>query len=229
MVNSSDLQSGATDSFTVMMLLYLYGLYRGLAKVSYQISYSPEAERILFQIVSENEWDLSSARIHPISLKWFFQQDKLRNTLSYQLLKFCRRNTSDGSDITALGKNSHVLNVNAIAELIVGEHSYGASILVCLLTELVQTEGQEQEIISVVNLMATIVDIYPTISDQLCLLDIGNAARTLYCESSYTQSPQISTVVLVLIFKILCSVQHDTLSGDDSWLAVIVKVTNSTF
>ncbi|XP_004298232.1 PREDICTED: protein PRD1-like [Fragaria vesca subsp. vesca] len=226
--NSHNLELSSCQS-AILLILYISSLHdeRGLAKVSYQISYSPEAERILFQIVSENEWDLSSARIHPISLKWFFQQDKLRNTLSYQLLKFCRRNTSDGSDITALGKNSHVLNVNAIAELIVGEHSYGASILVCLLTELVQTEGQEQEIISVVNLMATIVDIYPTISDQLCLLDIGNAARTLYCESSYTQSPQISTVVLVLIFKILCSVQHDTLSGDDSWLAVIVKLINS--
>ncbi|PRQ38312.1 hypothetical protein RchiOBHm_Chr4g0412451 [Rosa chinensis] len=227
LVNSSDLQSGATDSFTVMMLLFLYGLYRGLAKVSYQIPYSPQAERILFQIVTENEWDLSSARIHPISLKWFFQQEKLRNSLSYQLLKFCRRNTSNGSEITAHGKNSHILNANAIAELIVGEHSYGATILVCLLTELVQTEGQEKEIISVVNLMATIVDIYPTISDQLCFLGIGNAVRTLYCESSYSQSPQISAVVLVLIFKILCSVQHDTLSDDESWLAVIVKLINS--
>lgn len=229
MVNSTDLQSGATDSFTKMMLVHLYGLYRGLAKVSYEIPFSPEAERILFQIVTENEWNLHSARIHPISLKWFFQQEKMSKSLSHQLLKFCRRNTSNGSDIIAHGKNSHVLDVNAIAELIAGGDNYGATILVCLMTQLVKKEGQEQEIISVANLMATIIDIYPTISDQLCLLGIGNAARTLYCESAYTHSPQISTVVLVLIFKILCSVQHATLSDDETWLAVIVKVTNLTF
>ncbi|XP_024192213.1 protein PUTATIVE RECOMBINATION INITIATION DEFECT 1 isoform X2 [Rosa chinensis] len=213
LVNSSDLQSGATDSFTVMMLLFLYGLYRGLAEVSYQIPYSPEAERILFQIVTENEWDLSSAGIHPISLKWFFQQEKLRNSLSYQLLKFCRRNTSNGSESTAHGKNSHILNVNAIAELIVEEHSYGATILVCLLTELVQTEGQEQEIISVVNLMATIVDIYPTISDQLCFLGIGNAARTLYLivkliNSITTKAADMWNHECLLVIGILCLILH---------------------
>ncbi|KAK9932951.1 hypothetical protein M0R45_020170 [Rubus argutus] len=99
MVNSTDLQSGATDSFTKMMLVHLYGLYRGLAKVSYKIPFSPEAERILFRVVTENEWDLPSARIHPISLKWFFQQEKMSKSLSHQLLRFCRRNTSNGSDI----------------------------------------------------------------------------------------------------------------------------------
>ncbi|KAK9902978.1 hypothetical protein M0R45_001369 [Rubus argutus] len=61
LVNSTDLQSGAIDSFTKMMLVHLYGLYRGLTKVSYEIPFSPEAERILFQIVTENEWDLPSA------------------------------------------------------------------------------------------------------------------------------------------------------------------------
>ncbi|KAK9932926.1 hypothetical protein M0R45_020145 [Rubus argutus] len=151
----------------------------------------------------------------------------MSKSLSHQLLRFCRRNTSNGSDIIAHGKNSHVLDVNAIAELITGGDNYGATILVCLMTQLVKKEGQEQEIISVANLMATIIDIYPTISDQLCLLGIGNAARTLYCESAYTHSPQISMVVLVLIFKILCSVQHATLSDDETWLALIVKLINS--
>ncbi|KAK9932918.1 hypothetical protein M0R45_020137 [Rubus argutus] len=184
-----------------MMLVYLYGLYRGLTKVSYEIPFSPEAERILFQIVTENEWDFPSARIHPISLKWFFQQEKMSKSLSHQLLRFCRRNTSNGSDIIAHGKNSLVLDVNAIAELIAGGDNYGATILVCLMTQLVKKEGQEQEIISVANLMATIIDIYPTISDQLFLL--------------------------VLIFKTLCSVQHATLSDDETWLALIVKWINS--
>ncbi|KAK9902977.1 hypothetical protein M0R45_001368 [Rubus argutus] len=125
----------------------------------------------------------------------------MSKSLSHQLLRFCRRNTSNGSDIIAMERIVMCLDVNAIAELIAGGDIYGATILVCIMTPLVKKEGQEQEIISVANLMATIIDIYPTISDQLCLL--------------------------VLIFKILCSVQHATLSDDETWLALIVKLINS--
>ncbi|BBG93462.1 putative recombination initiation defect 1, partial [Prunus dulcis] len=224
LVNSSDLQGGSTDPSTVMRLVYLYGLYRGLAKVSYQIPYSPEAERILFKILSENEWDLPSARIHPISLKWLFQQEKLSTPLSYQLLKFCGNNIGNG--IIVHGKNSHMVNINSIAELIAGGDNHGATLLVSLLTQLLEKEGHEHGIISVVHLVGTIIDIFPVASDQLWLHGIGSALRNLFCESTYTQSPQISTPVLVLIFKILCSVHHGTLSDDECWLAVTMKLIN---
>ncbi|CAB4293776.1 unnamed protein product [Prunus armeniaca] len=224
LVNSSDLQAGSTDPSTLMRLVYLYGLYRGLAKVSYQIPYSPEAERILFKILNENEWDLPSARIHPISLKWLFQQEKLSTPLSYQLLKFCGKNIGNG--IIVHGKNSHMVNISSIAELIAGGDNHGATLLVSLLTQLLEKEGHEHDIVSVVHLVGTIINIFPIASDQLCLHGIGSALRNLFCESTYTQSPQISTPVLVLIFKILCSVHHGTLSDDECWLAVTMKLIN---
>ncbi|KAA8548339.1 hypothetical protein F0562_000023 [Nyssa sinensis] len=59
LVNRSEFFYEAADSVTIEILVNLYGLYRGLAKMSYQISYSPEAERILFHLVTEKEWDLA--------------------------------------------------------------------------------------------------------------------------------------------------------------------------
>lgn len=225
LVNSSDLQGAGTDPITVMRLVYLYGLYRGLAKVSYQIPYSPEAERILFETLSETEWDLPSARIHPISLKWLFQEEKISGPLSYQLLKFCGRNVANDSDIIVHGNISRMVNVNSIAELIAGGDNHAAILLVSLLTQLLE-KGHEHDIISVLNLMTSSINIFPTVSDQLCLHGIGNAFQNFFCESTHTQSPQISRAALVLIFKTLCSVHHGTLSDEESWLAVTMKVTN---
>ncbi|KAM1049872.1 hypothetical protein ACFX11_031935 [Malus domestica] len=225
LVNSSDLQGRATDPIIVMRLVYLYGLYRGLAKVNYQIPYSPEAERILFETLSETEWDLPSARIHPISLKWLFQEEKISRSLSYQLLKFCGRNVANDSGIIVHGNNSRMVNVNSIAELIAGGDNRAAILLVSLLIQLLE-KGHEHDIISVLNLMTASIDIFPTVSDQLCLHGIGNALQNLFCESNHTQSPQISKAALVLIFKTLCSVHHGTLSDEESWLAVTMKLIN---
>jgi hypothetical protein len=228
LVNSSDLQSGATDSLAVMQVVNLYGLYRGLANISYQIPYSLKAEMILFQLLTENEWDLPSAIVHSVSLKWLFQQEKISKQLSYQVLKFCRSNSSNGTDIIVRGRNDQVLNVQAIAELVAAGDNYGAVILVCLLTQLAKDEGQEHDIISVVNLMETIINIFPVASDQLCLHGIGNAIYTLYYDSSYAFSPAILTATSVLIFNILSLVQPEILSDDENWVAVTMKVINLT-
>ncbi len=227
LVNGSDLQSGGTDSLAVMQVVNLYGLYRGLANISYQIPYSLKAEMILFQLLTENEWDLPSAIVHSVSLKWLFQQEKISKQLSYQVLKFCRSNSSNGTDIIVHGRNNRVLNVQAIAELVAAGDNYGAVILVCLLTQLAKDEGQEHDIISVVNLMETIINIFPVASDQLCLHGIGNAIYTLYYDSSYAFSPAILTATSVLIFNILSLVQPEILS-DDNWVAVTMKVSNLT-
>ncbi|KAH7521537.1 hypothetical protein FEM48_Zijuj07G0044100 [Ziziphus jujuba var. spinosa] len=223
LANSSDFQYRSTCSSTVMRLVYLYGLYRGLAKVTYQILYSPEAERILFQLLNETEWDLPSARIHPISLKWLFQQEKICKPLSDQILKFCRSNISNCSTIKDHGKNCTV-NVQALAQLVAAGDNYGATLLVCLLTQMVKEEVREHEIISLINLMTTIIDIFPAASDQLSLHNIANAIHTFYYESSHEKSSQISMAMLVLIYDILCSVHPETLSDDETWLAVTIKL-----
>lgn len=209
-----------------MRLLYLYGFYRGLAKVSYQIPYSPEAERILFQLVNDNEWDLVSIRIHPVAMKWLFQQEKFCEPLSDQILMFCRSSISYGSDITFQEKNGCIINVQAIAELVASGDNYAARLLTCLLTKLVKEEVQENDIISLLNLFTKIVNISPAASDELFLNNLGNAIYTLYSEKNLTLSSQISTPLLYLIFKILSAVHPETLSDDEIWLAVIMKVNN---
>ncbi|KAL5542709.1 hypothetical protein UlMin_010419 [Ulmus minor] len=217
--NCSEFQRGTTDLSSVTRLLYLYGLYRGLAKVSYQIPYSPEAERILIQLVNDHEWDLVSARIHPMSLKWLFQQEKFYGLLCDQILKFCRSNISSSSDIIVHNKSSCILNVQSIVELVAAGDNYGARIFVCLLTDV-----QEHDIIALVELLTTIVNISPAASEELCLQNIGNAIHALYHGMSHTSSSQISTAVLLLIFKIISSVQPETLSDDEIWLALITKL-----
>ncbi|KAF4365046.1 hypothetical protein F8388_001794 [Cannabis sativa] len=222
-VNGRNFQHRATDSSTVMRLLFLYSFYRSLAKVSYQIQYSPEAERILFQLVNDYECDLVSARVHPIALKWMFQQEKCCELLSDQILKFCGSNISHGSD-TTFNKNASSFNIQAIAELVASGDNYGARILTCLLMKLVKEEVEEDYIISLVNLLTKIVNVSPAASDELFLNNIGNALYTLYSEKKHSLLSEISTPVLVLIFNILSSVHSETLSDDEIWLAVIMKL-----
>jgi hypothetical protein len=228
LVNCSDLQSGAVDSLAVMRLVNLYGLFRGLAEMRYQIPYSLKAEGILFQLMTENEWDLPSTGIHSVSLKWLFQQEKISKQLSYQILKFCRSDSSNGTDIVVHGRNDQVPYAQAIAELVAAGDNYGATIFVCLLIELAKNDGQEHDIISVVNLVETIINIFPDASEQLCLNGLGKAIYTLYYDSSHTYSPQILMATSILIFNILSLVRPEILIDDENWLAVIMKVINLT-
>lgn len=226
LVNGNDFRHKTAGSSLVMRLLYLYGVYRGQAKVSYQIPYSPEAERIIFQLVNGNEWDLVSARIHPISLKWLFQQEKFCEPLSDQILQFCRSNISQNSGITFPEKNSGTVNVQAIAHLVASGDNYGARLLVCLWTKLVKEEDQESDIISLLNLVIAIISISPAASDELCLNSIGNAIHIFCNERIHTSSSQMSMTLLVLIFNLLSSAHSETLLDDEIWLAVIMKVNN---
>jgi hypothetical protein len=80
LLNSSDSHNWTTDSLTVTRLVNLYSLLRGLGNMNYQIHYSREAEEIIFQLINNGEWDLLSARIHTVSLKWLFQQENIINS-----------------------------------------------------------------------------------------------------------------------------------------------------
>ncbi|KAG2726365.1 hypothetical protein I3760_01G108400 [Carya illinoinensis] len=224
LVNSRDLQYGAADSLAVTRLVNLYALFRGLAKMNYQIPYSSKAESILFQLMTENEWDLPSSGIHSVSLKWLFQQEKISKLLSYQILRFSRSTSSNGTDIIVQGRNDRILSKEAIAKLVAAGDNYGATIFVCLLTDLAKDNGQEHDIISVVTLMETIITIFPAASNQLCLCGIGKAIYTLCYDTSHTFSPQIVKAISVLSFKILRLVEPEILSSDENWLAVTMKL-----
>ncbi|KAK6266107.1 hypothetical protein QUC31_016944 [Theobroma cacao] len=228
LVNSGDIFSGGIDSLTMMQVLNLYGLCRGLAKVNYEVSHSPEAERILFHILTESEWDLPSAMIHPVAVRWLFQQEKICKPLSYQLLKFCRRNCSDGNQIIIHGDKSHIMDVQVIAELVVTGDNYAAKLLMCLLVQLSEEGAQKHDIVAVVNLIATVINIFPAASDQLCLHGIGNAILTVvYYNSRHSSSSEFLVAILLLICNILSSVHPEKLSDGESWLALSTKLIDS--
>ncbi|MBA0764628.1 hypothetical protein Gotri_013959 [Gossypium trilobum] len=225
LVNSGDFLSGSIDSLTMMQVLNLYGLCRGLAKASNQVSHSLEAERILFHMLCRSEWDLPSAVIHPVAVRWLFQQEKISKPLSCQLLKFCRRDCSDGNKILIHRDNSHTIDVRVIADLVARRDNHAAKLLMCLLVELAEEGAQNQDIIAVVNLILTVINIFPAASDQLCLHGIGNAIlMVVYYNSSHSSSSELLLAILLLLFNILSTVHHETLSDGESWLALSTKL-----
>ncbi|KAJ6956321.1 protein putative RECOMBINATION INITIATION DEFECT 1 [Populus alba x Populus x berolinensis] len=226
LVNSSDLLCGIVDPLKMTQLINLYGLSRAAAKMNHQIPYSPEAERILFHLLNETEWDLPSSRIHLESLEWLFQQEKISKPLSNQILKFCRSNSSNRTQIIVHGENQ-IMNLQVISEMASSADNHVARLCVCLLIQLVEEESQEHDIISLVKLMAMIINIFPSASDQLCLHGIGHAIRTLYHNSSCGSSPQVSMAMTYLMFNILQSVHPEALCNDEAWLAVTVKLMGS--
>ncbi|XP_012078523.1 protein PUTATIVE RECOMBINATION INITIATION DEFECT 1 isoform X1 [Jatropha curcas] len=220
LVNSSE----ATHPLTMVQLVNLYGLYRSFAKMNYHNYYSPEAEKILFHLLTETEWDLPSSRIHLVSLKWLFQQEKLKKPLSYQILKFWRSNCSNATQIVVNGEHSQIINEQIIAELATSEDSYVARLLVCLLTQQVEEISQETDVISIVNLLATIISISPAASEQLCMNGFGNAIRSIYYNPSYFSSPSMFKATSLLVFTVLRSVHPEALCDDEAWLAVTMKL-----
>ncbi|KAF5950529.1 hypothetical protein HYC85_012522 [Camellia sinensis] len=223
LVNSSEFRYGASDSVPMELLVNLYGLYRGLAKKSYQISYSPEAERILFHLVTEKEWDLPSSRIHSTSLKWLFQQEKICKPLCNQILKLCRCNSSQGNHIIMHGNSSQNIGVHRIGELAASGDNFAATLLVYVLKDLIE-EHQDHDIVSVVSILAEIINIFPAASDQLCLHGIGSVIQNLYYYSRHSSSPMFM-VICQLTFSILYSVHSESLSDDDEvWLAITMKL-----
>lgn len=219
LLNSSDFHDWTTDNLMVTRLVNFYSLLRGLGNMNYQIQYSREAEDIIFQLINNGKWGLLSARIHSVSLKWLFQQESITESLCHQILKFCRNYNLEG-DAMINGSSNQTVNVQTLAELVSIEDNYGARIFVCILAQLAEEDGQEHDIISVLNLMATMIHLCPAASNQLSLHEIGTAIRT-QCFSTTTFMP-----ILILVFSTLSSVHPKTLSTDQSWVAVTMKVSN---
>ncbi|XP_077226996.1 putative recombination initiation defect 1 [Tasmannia lanceolata] len=221
LVNSTNFFCGVADSGTLTQLVHLYGFFRGV-NTSCRAPYSPEAEKLLFHLIVENEWDLLSTRIHPTGLKWLFQQEQIRVPLSNHVLRFCRsdtRNNSQSNDHENI--NHQIIDIQVIAELVAAGDNCGASLLVSLLKQF-HEEGQEDDITSVLNIMIDILNIFPIASDQFCLHGIGDTICRLYY-SAYSRDMNFTTCLL-LIFNILRSAQPKMLSDNDAWLPITMKL-----
>ncbi|KAK9141035.1 hypothetical protein Scep_010716 [Stephania cephalantha] len=221
LVNHGNISSGVDESATLMQLIHLYGLFRNLTNID-QVPYSVEAEKLLFHLATENDWDLLRARSHPISLKWMLEQEELIESLSNQFLNFCRLNSRNGTGVIVHGHNNHTTNIHTIAELVAVGGNFGAALLVTLLKQL--QEGQEEDITLLTNFMTIIINISPTASDQLCMHGIGNAILSLYYHSNYYSSLQIFMNSLVLIFNLLHSAKPESLSEEEAWLSLSMKL-----
>ncbi|KAL3507195.1 hypothetical protein ACH5RR_032577 [Cinchona calisaya] len=224
LLNGTDFLYGISTSVTIDIIINLYGLYRGFAKRSYQVPYSPEAERILFHLLADKEWDLLSLKIHFTSLKWLFQQEKIFKLLSEQMLNLSRCNSLRGSSITVYGKDRLYVDVKSIAELIMSGENFGPMLLVCLFGELTEQDDQEDDIISVVHTITDIIEFLPAASDQLCVHGIAGPICNIYSHERYSSLPDLFMDTSNLVISVLCSVQSKSLSDDEAWVTIAIKL-----
>ncbi|KVI04527.1 Armadillo-type fold [Cynara cardunculus var. scolymus] len=165
----------------ILLILYTSSLYddRGLAKINYQIPYSPEAESTLFYIVAEKQCELLFKRIHTTSLKWLFQQERICKYLSSEVLRWCRHCIVYGNQIVDCN-DTETVKFRELAELVASGDNYAAKLLVCLLRELVEESGQKHDIVLLLNTIAAITALFPAASGQLSLNEIAFAIQDLY-------------------------------------------------
>lgn len=220
LLNSNENTHGAS---VLGIFINLYALYRGLAKVSYQIPYSPEAEKILFHLLSEKDWDLLSTRIHVTALKWLFHQEKICNVLSAQMLKFCRSKFSEVTQINIHGEANQKIDVYVVAELVASGDNFLAMLMVFLLGE-VGEQYSEYDIVSLANTIIHIIEISPSASDQFCMHGIAGAIKNLYYKFGHSSSPDTFMATSELVSCILQVVHSESLSDDETWVAIGVKV-----
>ncbi|XP_021749055.1 protein PRD1-like [Chenopodium quinoa] len=219
LANSSHLLFRAVDSIVVVYLLNLYALCRSFSKKNYQICYSSDAEKIFFELLEEQDWDLSSFDIHPSSLKWLFQQEKFSKSLSCQILKLSRNSFSNDTLM-----NCGILNFHDIACLASVGDNLLPKLLVLLLKQLVGNDMLLEDVISLLHFISSIITIFPHAADQLCMHGMGSAVQNLCSNLLCSSSLESYMIVSRFIFIILCSVQSQTLYDDEAWLAVVMKV-----
>ncbi|AEE83390.2 putative recombination initiation defect 1 [Arabidopsis thaliana] len=225
-LNKTSLICAISDSPALLNLVNLYGLCRSLQNERYQISYSLEAERIIFHLLNEYEWDLGSINIHLESLKWLFQQESISKSLIYQIQKISRNNLIGNEVHNVYGDGRQRSLTYWFAKLISEGDNYAATLLVNLLTQLAEKEEQENDVISILNLMNTIVSIFPTASNNLSMNGIGSVIHRLVSGFSNSSLGTSFRTLLLLVFNILTSVQPAVLMIDESWYAVSIKLLN---
>ncbi|GAB2249560.1 hypothetical protein Droror1_Dr00012919 [Drosera rotundifolia] len=222
LVNRAELLYGSPGSMTNIEFVNLYGLYRSLAN---HMSYSPEAEKLFFHTLFEKNFDLFSAELHPTSLKWLFQQERICDLLSCQILNFCRNNCSIWTP-----NIDHQINfqyVKDISELVAMGDNYAPKVLVTLLKQLSEEEFLADDFVFVFNLLSAMVSILPAASDQLCMNGLGNALRNLCYRLTRYSSSENYVIIPRFIFIILSCVQPETLTDDEVWLAITMKLLDT--
>ncbi|KAL6582146.1 hypothetical protein OROMI_006160 [Orobanche minor] len=223
LLNSSDFLCGASASVTIEVVVNLYGFYRGFAKMSYQIPYSPEAERILFQLLAEKDWDSLSTKIHMTSLRWLFQQEKLCKSLSAQILKFCRCNSSAGDCVVIDNETRWKVDSHLFAELITSGNNFGAMIFICLLGDLVENAREDSDIISVLIACEKTIEIAPVASDRFCMHGIDVVIQSIY-NSSRHSFPELFMATSQFVFILLKSVQSESMSTNEAWVGITIRL-----
>ncbi|XP_028551944.1 protein PRD1 isoform X2 [Dendrobium catenatum] len=219
LVNSNNFFCGTGDSLMLAQLVHLYGLYRGSQRDE-KMSYSPEAEKTLLNLLARDDLELFSFGIHPMALKWLFQQERIMTYLSNQILKFCRLSRANESQLIVYSYGSQTMNMQLISELVVSGDNYVAQLLVSLLREL-QGEGGEDDMICVLNTMTEILKKFSDASIQLCMHSFSGAIRSIYYSPNC--SPQLFSSCSLLVFHVLYTTSHNVLSQEGEWLAVTVK------
>ncbi|KAJ0988933.1 hypothetical protein J5N97_007289 [Dioscorea zingiberensis] len=219
-VNSSNLSCGTTDPMLLTQLVLLYGFLRS-ASVRHRTPNSKEAEKVLFDLAVGMEWNLLSTRTHPKALKWLFQQEELIEPMSYQLLNFCRIFSTDKDKVSTYSRNIQTMDLQTVAELVVAGDNCVTSLLVSLLEDAME-EGRDDDTISVLSVIESVLGIYPYSSNQISLNGISDALCHVYCSTHC--SPKIFLTCLLLVFNILYSANSTALTKEGQWPAITMKL-----
>ncbi|KAJ9553192.1 hypothetical protein OSB04_017237 [Centaurea solstitialis] len=118
--------------------------------------------------------------------------------------------------------DTETVKFRELAELVASGDNYAAKLLVCLLRELVEERGQEQDIVLLLNTIAAITALFPAASGQLSLNGIAFAIQNIYHQ--HFSSTEMFNVTCQLVFTILHSVNSDSVSDDEAWITVATKL-----
>jgi len=134
------------------------------------------------------------------------------------MLNFCKTFCED--ETIMLSNSSQLVDIQMVAELVLSGETVISFLLVSLLNQIVK-EGTEDEVFSVVRVIAEIITISPCTSDQFISCGIVNSFHGIYC---LPYCSRIQTVCSHLIFNILCSASALTFAQENEWLPLTVKL-----
>lgn len=217
LLNGGNFPYEINGSIMLTLLVHLYAFVRGIS-YSCSVPHSPEAENTLFHLIIHKDWDLLVIRVHPVAIKWLFQKQEIMEPLAFQMLNFCK--TFCENETVMLSNSSQLVDIQMIAELVLSGETTISSLLVSLLDQMVK-EGTEDEVFSVVSVIAEILLISPCSSNQFISCGIVSAFHGIYC---LPYSSRSRTVCSYLIFNILRSSNASTLGLEDEWLPLALKV-----
>ncbi|WOL17779.1 protein PRD1 [Canna indica] len=213
--NSSSSPFGVVPSIMLSQLVHLYALVRS-DPLNYGSPCSAEAEKSIFHLITEMEWDLLSIGLHPRALKWLFQQEEIILPLSCLIMNFCRSYNTNKSQLCIQANCMKLLDIEMIAELIISGDNFAAELMVSLLKE--SDERKEDDILHLVNVMLDILKIFPRSSDQFSLCGIADAFQRVF------YSVHVTETCSLFIFNVLYLANHETLVQDKDWLGITLKL-----